>query len=229
MNEGQSICPCIPIWIREEKKNAEHGMCGECKLPLDSSISTRVTFFILCRNTKYELHMYTRPIHTACVLKRKKDPNGSFIEFKTEDISVADNILVSVQKYCRKLLRVPMYHCAVCQEECPWNSRCGACQRTMYCGYDCQAADWPIHKESCKPINWDPTVPHCPCYTKEFKILYKHPLDTCYVCGRGAYSNYDTTLTICCIMIPLGESSKLTHSTDVAFCSSRCRKKIQEN
>ena len=134
-------------------------MCGECKLPLDSSISTRVTFFILCRNTKYELHMYTRPIHTACVLKRKKDPNGSFIEFKTEDISVADNILVSVQKYCRKLLRVPMYHCAVCQEECPWNSRCGACQRTMYCGYDCQAADWPIHKESCKPINWDPTVP----------------------------------------------------------------------
>eukprot|EP00435_Cladocopium_sp_Y103_P043723 s686_g12.t1 len=37
--------------------------------------------------------------------------------------------------------------CRVC--ECPALARCSRCQDAVYCGPECQRADWQIHKQSC--------------------------------------------------------------------------------
>ncbi|TFK85917.1 hypothetical protein K466DRAFT_525107 [Polyporus arcularius HHB13444] len=40
--------------------------------------------------------------------------------------------------------------CALCGKE--QTSRCSQCQSVSYCGPDCQKADWPAHKQTCRSL-----------------------------------------------------------------------------
>jgi hypothetical protein len=40
--------------------------------------------------------------------------------------------------------------CAACGRSGADLKRCGGCRLVMYCGADCQRADWTVHKEVCK-------------------------------------------------------------------------------
>ncbi|KAI0704233.1 hypothetical protein C8T65DRAFT_830856 [Cerioporus squamosus] len=47
--------------------------------------------------------------------------------------------------------------CSVCGKKAA--SRCAQCQSVWYCGAECQRADWPEHKQSCKSLKGGRWVP----------------------------------------------------------------------
>ena len=43
--------------------------------------------------------------------------------------------------------------CLCCLKEVEGSKRCSRCETASYCGEECQAKHWPVHKNSCRDSN----------------------------------------------------------------------------
>ena len=118
-------------WICSEKYDPEARICMQlicckktmCKVCLDKLGG-------MTYSTEFEGYQFQHTVKAKCPFCNKPaDQMGTIKKFKIDD---PEN-----------------HHCSSCDKE-KCTLQCGACKTEYYCSKECQAKDWPNHKNSCK-------------------------------------------------------------------------------
>ena len=118
-------------WICSEKYNLESRICMHlsccrkimCKVCLDKLGS-------MSYSTEFAGYQFQHTVKAKCPFCNKPaDQMGTIKKFKIDDPH--------------------NHHCSSCDKE-KCTLKCGACKTEYYCSKECQAKDWPNHKNSCK-------------------------------------------------------------------------------
>lgn len=90
-----------------------------------------------------------KPDIIVYLLQNSQDPRELLARFPFEAVSPSSDIF----KLCMELAYASESKpkiCAHCARQC--EQLCSGCKKNYYCSVECQKADWPNHKDSCKKL-----------------------------------------------------------------------------
>lgn len=235
----ESLCSCIPKWIRESLAD---GTCDHCHERFCSSDEVAAgSFWYRCSRVPGRVHCMSTFWHTDCTLSfhkewKEKGRDNFVLYFPASPQNVSPDTLQALRERVLEKFKPAGSWCDNCHvsrfEGVPFY-QCGSCRSVSYCSKECQKEGWGKHKEICyikSTSDPDPfagetknsMLKACPCLSPAARFFKEHAgTDMCCNpgCGNCTIPPYPLHMYFATCTVTRGKMHKML----LNFCSVDCQ------